>query len=199
MCLVVAKEALRQSVASRLARCGPAARQEADRALCARLERLGGATRLLAYMALPDEVDLRPFLAFWLRAGRVLVLPRVEPARRLTLWAVADFERDLQPGYGGILEPAPGCPGVRVDDLDLALVPGRAFDRFGNRLGRGGGYYDRLLAGLAAPAAGIAYPEQVVPAVPTGALDRPVAAVLTPGGLLGGPPAAAGLAPSLFG
>ncbi len=73
----------------------------------------------------------------------------------------------------------------RNEEIDLAIVPGVSFDRQGNRLGRGKGYYDRLLPQLsAAYKMGICFSFQVSEALPTEEFDRPMDAVLTDEGWL---------------
>ena len=78
----------------------------------------------------------------------------------------------MEPADGRVLDPS---------EVDLVIVPGVAFDRSGNRLGFGAGYYDRFLPRTAegTPAVAIAFALQVVPEVPTGAMDRRVDAIVT--------------------
>jgi len=92
----------------------------------------------------------------------------------------------LAPGAFGILEPTSG-QSVEASELDLVLVPARAFDRKnGNRLGRGKGYYDRLLERLSPRAfkCGIAFDCQILPTLPISPHDVPVDAVVTESGIL---------------
>ncbi|MTV25138.1 5-formyltetrahydrofolate cyclo-ligase [Nitriliruptoraceae bacterium ZYF776] len=142
-----------------------------------RLPELRRARTVLLYAAAPDEADLSGLVAD-LHARQVRTLfPRVRDDE-LELVAVDDLTT-LRPGYRGIAEPV----GPRVDPaiVDLAFVPGVAFDRAGARLGQGGGHYDRLLAALpdATPRIGVAFSCQVVPRVPVEDHDRPVDVVLT--------------------
>jgi 5-formyltetrahydrofolate cyclo-ligase len=88
----------------------------------------------------------------------------------------------LAPGYCGIAEPSPESPEAAPDEFELVLVPGTAFDEACDRIGMGGGFYDRLLP-LLAPgslAIGLAFDEQIVPEVPTEAHDVQLGAVVTP-------------------
>ena len=114
-----------------------------------------------AFAALPGEPDLLPLLAEF--PDRQWIFPRVENDR-LMLHPVADPSRDLLPGAFGIREPSPALPVIDVTAIDAFLCPGLAFDRNGGRLGRGRGFYDRLLA-QARPNArklGIAFSFQLV-------------------------------------
>ena len=114
-----------------------------------------------AFAALPGEPDLLPLLTEF--PDRQWIFPRVENAF-LRLHPVDDPSTDLLPGAFGIREPSPALPVVDVTAIDAFLCPGLAFDSKGGRLGRGRGFYDRLLA-QARPDArklGIAFPFQLV-------------------------------------
>lgn len=121
-------------------------RRDASRAVAARLCALDEVRRagtVALYEALPDELDLGPARAMLARRDVRVLLPRVEEGE-IVLVAPGD-ERPV-PGYRGVSEPL--GPAEPFDDVDAVVVPGVAFDRAGNRLGRGGGHYDRLLAAL---------------------------------------------------
>lgn len=139
---------------------------------------------VLLYMgALPEEVPTRALLELCLARGQHLLLPRADPAaKRLRLHRVVDLARDLHHGIMNIPEPLAELPECDPADVAWALVPGLAFDERGFRLGRGAGYYDRLLPALSAscPRWAIAFEEQCVPRLPTEAHDQPVHGVLTP-------------------
>ena len=83
-------------------------------------------------------------------------------------------------GKFGVREPAERCAPVPLNRLDLVLVPGIAFDIRGGRLGRGQGYYDRLLSAVTGLKCGVAFDEQIVDAVPVGPLDVRLNCILTP-------------------
>lgn len=93
---------------------------------------------------------------------------------------------DLKRGQMNVWEPESHCPAVEIASLDLILVPGLAFTRDGRRLGRGGGYYDRLLAhpDCRAHRIGVGYDLQVVEAIPVESHDQRVHEIITESGLI---------------
>ncbi|MFD2256352.1 5-formyltetrahydrofolate cyclo-ligase [Luteolibacter algae] len=93
------------------------------------------------FAALPGEVDLRSLPK---AIGRVFVFPKVVE-NHLVFFRVNSFEEDLELGAYGILEPKDGLEVVAVEKIDLFLCPGLGFDLKGGRVGRGKGYYDRVL------------------------------------------------------
>lgn len=137
----------------------------------------------LLFASFGSEVDTNPLLAEVCARGSRLVLPRVNrETRRLELREVSCLATDLAPGTWGIREPAPEhCREVPLDQIEFVLVPGVAFDRRLRRLGYGGGYYDRLLAGLpkGASAMGVCFAMQIVPEVPSSDHDIPVPILIT--------------------
>jgi 5-formyltetrahydrofolate cyclo-ligase len=141
---------------------------------------------VLAYASLGTELRTDEFLRRVLDDGKVLLLPRVERGG-LSLYEVRDVARDLAPGTWGIREPQPDrCPKADPASADFALIPGVAFDRKGRRLGYGGGFYDRLIAGGlpdSVPLVSGAFEVQVVDEVPVGPHDAPVDAVVTEEGI----------------
>ncbi|MEK7339069.1 MAG: 5-formyltetrahydrofolate cyclo-ligase [candidate division NC10 bacterium] len=141
------------------------------------------AERVLFYASLAEEVDTWPLLRAWLKRGRLPFLPGVE--RRggpLRAAPVRDLVADLKPGAFGILQPDPSRTGaVEWRTIQVAVLPGLAFDLRGCRLGRGAGYYDRSLPALVAAARriGLAFECQVVERLPAEPHDVPVDRVVT--------------------
>jgi 5-formyltetrahydrofolate cyclo-ligase len=140
----------------------------------ARLSPVGG------YWPVGGEIDGRPLMAALAKAGRVIALPRMEtragPAR-FFVWRGGEA---LSADAFGV--PSPPGRGQALSPL-LILVPLLAFDRAGRRLGQGGGHYDRIISLYRAHgcvAVGLAYSEQEMERVPTGAHDAHLDWVLTP-------------------
>lgn len=149
----------------------------------ARTPEFATAGRVALYAALPDEVPTGPLFGLCSRAGKVILLPRV--LGRLLEFVPVDDPGALRTGAFGVLEPAPGWPAVPLATADLVLVPGVAFDRQGHRLGRGGGYYDRALAGSKGGPIrfGVAYTFQLLASVPHGPRDQGMDAIVTEDGV----------------
>ena len=130
----------------------------------------------------PGEVDLAPFITEMLKSERKVYLPRVEQYEgRMSFVQIGeDWGAKLVPGAKGILEPPLGSGEIFKPEYseDVAvMVPGLAYDRSGKRLGRGGGYYDRLLSipeMREASKIGICWSMQVVHDTPTDAHDVPM-------------------------
>ena len=137
------------------------------------------------FSAIRDEIDPAPLLARLHAEGYRLCLP-VMQGKGLPLlfraWSPGDAMGTVQ---WGIAEPLPDKP---VLEPDVVLVPLLAFDAAGQRLGYGGGFYDRTLARLRSikpvVAVGVAYDELKVDAVPHRSYDQPLDWVLTPSGPL---------------
>jgi 5-formyltetrahydrofolate cyclo-ligase len=164
-----------------------AARTEKSRAICRAISGHPAFLRssLIAIFApLPVEPDLTELeriaggrFCYPRVAGEVLEFARVSQASELS---PAPWNRQLR-------EPSPSAPAVAAAEIGLILVPGLAFTRDGLRLGRGGGYYDRCLAGLPASVIklGVCFEIQVVETLPAEPHDQRVQAIVTENGLSG--------------
>jgi 5-formyltetrahydrofolate cyclo-ligase len=115
--------------------------------------------------------------------GKIVVLPAFDPVKfEMNLMKVDNFEKELVPGPRGVLEPdASRCKIVPLERIDIAVLPGLAFDEKGARLGSGKGYYDRLIPRLAITTRKVAltFEEQIVPQVPMEAHDKHVDIIIT--------------------
>ncbi len=132
------------------------------------------------FFSLPTEGDTMPLvLRAWQDRKRVLA-PKVSWEQRRMLPMEIRSIADVREAYMGIREPIEGTP-VPVGDIDLVILPGLGFDPFGNRLGRGKGFYDRFLAhrDYRAVSCALAMEEQVVDSVPVGSHDMPIDMLVT--------------------
>lgn len=179
------KRAMRAAVKRRILAMEPneRARQEDEiRRLFGQLPGYEGAVTVLLYASrFPEEFSTWPLMDLVIRSGRRLVCPRVDrEARRLDLFAVRDPSLDFERAENGLPEPLVGLIRVRADEIDWALVPGLAFDGKRFRLGRGGGYYDRLIPTLRqdCPRWSLAFDEQWVQEVPIEPHDQPLTGVI---------------------
>ena len=117
---------------------------------------------VLFFAPLPDEPDVLRIIDY----SKAICFPRYK-ANRTYEAALITGLKDLLPGNFGILEPSENCVKVDASDIDLTLVPGMAFDKDRNRLGRGRGFYDRWLMQLSGKRIGVGFDHQLVDAVPT--------------------------------
>lgn len=128
------------------------------------------ARTLLLYSALPDEVQTQPLVDQLAAEGKTVLLPRVTSDTDMELRRYTGTA-DLQKGAFGIMEPI-GEVFTDYATIDVAIVPGMAFDLEGHRLGRGKGYYDRFLARVPnVYKIGLCFAWQLVDCVPTDAND----------------------------
>ena len=178
------KKTLRTQIREALKKMTPERRTAASVQACARLTQQKiwqKAQSVLFYAPLPEELDLWPLLMDALAAGKTVSLPRFDAEQKgYVACHIRDAADDLSEGQYGIREPAELCARISLNRLDLILVPGIAFDLNGYRLGRGKGYYDRLLAEAGGPTCGVAFDEQIVSQIPTEPHDVRLNCILTP-------------------
>lgn len=139
------------------------------------------ADTIFFYAPLPEELDIWPLVTDSLAAGKLCCLPKFDPAtQRYVACQVENLGTDIAEGRFGIREPHGHCVAVPLNRLDLALVPGVAFDLRGRRLGRGKGFYDQLLADVRGTTCGVAFDEQIVAEIPIEPHDIHLNRILTP-------------------
>ena len=147
------------------------------------MPQVAAAGTIAAYYSVGSEPDTRGLVfALWKR-GSYVILPVLLPDGDLD-WASYEGPDSLAPGPRGLLQPVEPVRGVdTVARADVVLVPALAVDTAGNRLGRGGGSYDRALArvGEQVPVIALLYDAELLPAVPVMPHDQRVRAVARPG------------------
>lgn len=136
---------------------------------------------VLLFASLPDELDVQPLIGEALANGKRVALPRFNfKTCAYEAVEINDLTQDCASGKFGILEPSARCSYITPNHLDLLIVPGVGFDARGYRLGRGKGYYDRLLAGVTGVKCGIAFDQQIVQTIPSEAHDVRMDFILSP-------------------
>jgi 5-formyltetrahydrofolate cyclo-ligase len=184
MTVVSTKQELREQMRARLAAQSAVDVQKKSADIWERLSVLDAFTtalRSLIYISKAGEVDTRGLIQQLLAMGRQVYVPWFDAAQKQYIASeLLDFALDLKIGQFGILEPKPeALRPVGDDRIDTVLVPGLAFDETGNRLGRGKGYFDRLLQDLRGVKIALAYDFQIVGEVPTEAHDAAVDFIVT--------------------
>ena len=195
------KRALRREMSAARAALSETERRTRSEAASGRLLALpelaapagAGPKTLAGYVAAKGEIDPAPALAAVAAAGAAVALPRVAPEAPRLRFHRADAG-PLTPGGFGISEPSAAAPEIALDELDVVIVPGLAFDAEGRRLGFGGGYYEGAFGKLGSsgpsgsassgpgkrPALiGLCYDFQIVARCPAGDGDVPVDLVVT--------------------
>jgi 5-formyltetrahydrofolate cyclo-ligase len=138
---------------------------------------------VLLYLNGKLEVTSRHIIEKSFDLNKIVVLPAVDPAgTKIALLKVDNLEKDLYIDAAGNPSPDPDrCKRVPIDRIDIALIPGVAFDEKGGRIGMGDGFYDRLIPKLPVTTrkVALAFEDQVLPLVPIEAHDRSVDIIIT--------------------
>jgi 5-formyltetrahydrofolate cyclo-ligase len=154
-----------------------------SRNICGRFTRLPvveNCASVMIFLSFGSEINTDYIIEWlWEKQKKVLV-PLCKPeAREMDIIPITTFD-DLEPGYFGIREPKRDLrPPVDKEAIDLVVVPAVAFDRRGYRVGYGGGYYDRFLAGMDVPRIGLAFSCQIIPEAPVDQYDLAVQGIVT--------------------
>jgi 5-formyltetrahydrofolate cyclo-ligase len=177
-----AKIVLRKQIYEALEKISPAVRAAESIELCDRLEpQLQSARTILFFAPLPDEPDVWPLLEKLLPTKKICALPAFDSATgTYSARRVENLTTDIAAGKFGIREPSDSCVEIPLEQFDLILVPTVAFDWHGRRLGRGRGFYDRLLAKAHGIKCGVAFDRQMVKEIPAGTHDVRMDFIVTP-------------------
>ena len=159
-------------------RIRPDERNKASALICERISSLDewiAAKTVLLYAPLPDEPDILPLVD----RSKTICFPRYNADRTYEAAAINDIE-DLVIGKFSIMEPSDKCTKLKADEINLTLVPGVAFDKDMNRLGRGRGFYDRWLMELSGEKLGVGFDHQLLDLVPAEPHDVHMDIIITP-------------------
>lgn len=175
------KHSQRAEIRKRIQNLDPRYCLEADQRIRLRLFSLPEyrqASLIFCYVSAGREVDTRQIIRqAWADQKRVAV-PRCTGKGLMELFELHSFE-DLRPGRYRIPEPADTCAPIHSQEIDFAVVPCLSCDRERNRLGHGGGYYDRYLARADFPAAALCREQLLMNRICTETHDRPVDLLIT--------------------
>jgi len=138
---------------------------------------------VLMYVNGGNEVDTREILKKSFEYNKIIVLPVFNPKQnKVKMLKVDNLDTDLKLGSRGILEPDPErCKIVPIDSLDIAIIPGIAFDEKGGRIGPGDGYYDRMIPKLPVTTRKVAltFECQIFPQIPMESHDKYIDIIIT--------------------
>jgi 5-formyltetrahydrofolate cyclo-ligase len=179
----LSKAAIRQQIREALVALSPEERS----ALSLKLRNILGsqpawhqASSILGFAPFASEPDVMPLLEEAWSSNKRVALPRYDADIAVYSACLVSHHMEIRPGSFGVLEPTAGCPVVPLNQLDFILVPGVGFDLAGRRLGRGKGFYDRLLAEVRGHKCGVAFDAQIVAQLPEEPHDVRVDSIATP-------------------
>src|SRR4051812_29206928 len=148
-----------------------------------RQQRWSQSAVILFFWPTASEPDLRILSEQALRERKTVAFPKYLASEGVyRAFCVTNLEHEFTPGRFGIAEPGSACAECSLNKLDLIFVPGLGFTPDGARLGRGKGYYDRLLAEISAHKCGVAFDWQILAELPSEAHDVRVDCLVTPSG-----------------
>jgi len=158
-------------------------REAMSRTICSsftHLPMLSACSSVMIFLSFGTEINTDYIIQWLWQQNKKVLVPRCKTkTREMDIFPIATFA-DLEPGYFGIREPKRDVrPPVSKEVIDLVVVPAVAFDRRGYRVGYGGGYYDRFLAGMDVSTIGLAFSCQIIPEAPVDAYDQPVQGIVT--------------------
>jgi 5-formyltetrahydrofolate cyclo-ligase len=178
------KEQLRVRLQKCLLEISEEERSEKSQKACQNLvstPQFQGASTVMMYLSLPHEVDTSEAVLYSWQLGKTVVMPKISwQQRHMIPVQISSLETGFSTEVAGLRNPITGVP-MPIEEIDLVVAPALGFDRKGNRLGRGGSYYDRFFANerLNASRCGFAFAEQLVDSVPVVERDEPVDFLVT--------------------
>jgi 5-formyltetrahydrofolate cyclo-ligase len=182
------KQQLRQQIRTQLGRMTEEQRIDKSQKACKLLietPQFHSANTIMTFLSLPHEVDTANFILFSWQHSKTIAVPKISwQQRHMIAVEITSLETGIATEAGGLRNPVTGTP-VLLEDIDLIVTPGMAFDIKGNRLGRGGSYYDRFFSNekLRAIKCGFSFSEQLLDSVPITEHARPVDMLVTDEGV----------------
>jgi 5-formyltetrahydrofolate cyclo-ligase len=136
---------------------------------------------IFCYVSFRSEINTIPIIERMLKNNKVVTVPRINlKTCTMRAFIITDFIKNLRPGEYGILEPLPSCQEADYSKIDLIISPGLAFTIKGERLGYGGGFYDRFLQkNTGVPNCALSYDRLVIGHLPVKNSDVPVDYLIT--------------------
>lgn len=183
------KAQMRRKLRSRLMALSDRQRSAGSKNACRNLvntEQFRRASVVMFYLSLPHEIDVTPAILHAWQQEKTVVVPKISwQQRHMIPVEINSLETGLAVEAGGLRNPITGVP-VPLEDIDLVVTPGLAFDKKGNRLGRGGSYYDRFFSSnqLRASRCGFAFSQQIVEFVLINDNDKKVDFLVTDEGVI---------------
>ncbi|MFB0525729.1 MAG: 5-formyltetrahydrofolate cyclo-ligase [Phycisphaerae bacterium] len=178
------KSQLRRKLQNCLLKLSEKQRAEKSRNACQNLvltPQFQNASTVMIYLSLPHEVDTSEAILHAWQFGKTVAVPKISwQQRHMIPVQINSLETGFSTEVSGLRNPVTGVP-IPFEEIDLVVAPALGFDRKGNRLGRGGSYYDRFFANkeLKAPRCGFAFAEQVVDSIPVTDSDQPIDLLVT--------------------
>jgi 5-formyltetrahydrofolate cyclo-ligase len=136
---------------------------------------------IMFFLSMPHETDTTPAIRNAWQEGKTVAVPKVNwRQKNMTPVRIDSLETGLVIEAAGLRNPEDGAR-IPVDEIDLVIVPGLAFDRSGNRLGTGNAYYDKFFdeGNLVATRCGLAFSEQLIDSIPAEEHDKPMDLLVT--------------------
>jgi len=159
-------------------------RSEKSRKACQNLVSISqfqNASTVMMFLSLPHEADTSEAILHAWQLGKTVAVPKVSwRQRHMIAVQINSLETGISTEASGLKNPISGVP-MPFEEIDLVVTPALGFDRKGNRLGRGGSYYDRFFANteLKASRCGFGFAEQLVETIPVAEHDEPVDLLVT--------------------
>lgn len=178
------KVELRRELRNRLLTISPEQRKEKSRKACKNLiaaQSFQDASVIMLFLSLPHEVDTSEAILYAWQLGKIVAVPKISwQQRHMIPVRINSLETGFTTGAWGLRDPVTGTP-VPFGQIDLVVAPALGFDRQGNRLGRGGSFYDRFFANkdVVASRCGLAFAEQIMESIPVTESDEPVDFIVT--------------------